>query len=201
LPRVKKVSERRRKTAKKRNTRPKGKPKRKGSVKTAPPKRKKTTGRATTGVCSRKPEKGKVRSVASRSKAPKVMTEAARARMEKLRTMLETKRAEILGEIKRARQDSLESDRTSFPEVGDLVSASVQKERAFEYGEIGVNALREINNALEKLKAGTYGICEICEKPIGYRRLEAMPSARLCIKCKAEQESLGGITPAGKEKD
>ena len=170
-------------------------------MKTAPAKRKKTTRGATAGVRSGRRQTKQVEPVAVRRKAPKVMTEAARARMERLRTMLESKRAEILGEIKRARQDSLETDRTSFPEVGDLVSASVQKERAFEYGEIGVNALREINNALQKLKEGTYGVCEICEKPIGYRRLEAMPSARLCIKCKAEQESSGGISPSGKDKD
>jgi DnaK suppressor protein len=105
--------------------------------------------------------------------------------------MLETKRAELLEEIRRARQDSVETDRTSFPEVGDLVSASVEKERAFEYGELGVNALREIDNALLKLKEGTFGICELCGKPIGVRRLKVMPSARLCIGCKSKEEASG----------
>lgn len=113
------------------------------------------------------------------------------SRAEELRTMLETKRAELLEEIRRARQDSVETDRTSFPEVGDLVSASVEKERAFEYGELGVNALREIDNALEKLKEGTFGICELCGKPIGLRRLKVMPSARLCIECKSKEEASG----------
>ena len=85
----------------------------------------------------------------------------------------------------------MERDRTSFPEVGDLVSASVEKERAFEYGELGVNALREIDNALEKLKEGTFGVCELCGKPIGLRRLKVMPSARLCIACKSKEEASG----------
>ena len=113
------------------------------------------------------------------------------SRAEKLRSMLEAKRAEVLEEIRRARQDSLETDRMSFAEVGDLVAASVEKERAFEYGEIGVNALREINTALEKLKAGTFGVCEVCGKHIGLRRLRVMPSARLCIKCKFREEASG----------
>lgn len=113
------------------------------------------------------------------------------SRAEKLRSMLEAKRAEILEEIRRARQDSMEIDRMSFAEVGDLVSASVEKEKAFEYGEIGVNALREINTALEKLKAGTFGICEMCGRQIGLKRLRVMPSARLCIKCKSSEEASG----------
>ena len=105
--------------------------------------------------------------------------------------MLETKRADLLEDIRRARRDSVEGDRTSFAEVGDLASASLEKERAFEYGELGVNALRDIDNALEKLKEGTFGICELCSKPIGLRRLKVMPSARLCIECKSKEEASG----------
>jgi DnaK suppressor protein len=114
-------------------------------------------------------------------------------RVQQLKAMLEAKGAEILEKIRRARADSLDADRTSFAEVGDLVSASVEKEKAFEYGEAGVNAMREIATALEKLKGGTYGICERCGKPIGLKRLQAMPSARLCVKCKIKEEAKGKI--------
>jgi DnaK suppressor protein len=113
------------------------------------------------------------------------------SRAEELRSMLQARRAELLDDIRRAREASVEADRTSFPEVGDLVSASVEKERAFEYGELGVNALREIDNALEKLKEGTFGVCELCGKQIGLRRLKVMPSARLCIECKSKEEASG----------
>jgi RNA polymerase-binding protein DksA len=107
--------------------------------------------------------------------------------------MLEAKGAEILEKIRRARAESMDVGRSSFAEVGDLVSASVEKEKAFEYGEAGVNAMREIATALEKLKGGTYGTCERCSKPIGLKRLQAMPSARLCVKCKAKEEAKGKI--------
>jgi DnaK suppressor protein len=43
--------------------------------------------------------------------------------------------------------------------------------------------LAEIEAALEKLEAGTYGQCEDCGQAIASARLEAMPSARLCITC------------------
>lgn len=116
-------------------------------------------------------------------------------RMQKLEAMLERKRAEVLEQIARARAASVDVDRTSFAEVGDLVSASVEKEKAFEYSEAGVRALREIKGALQKLGEGTYGMCERCGKPIGVKRLEAMPSARLCVKCKITEESSGKTVP------
>ncbi len=43
------------------------------------------------------------------------------------------------------------------------------------------DTLSDIDNALAKIDAGTYGLCEQCGKPIGEARLEAMPAARLCI--------------------
>ena len=48
-------------------------------------------------------------------------------------------------------------------------------------------ALEEVDGALERLAAGTYGNCEVCGKPIGAARLEAMPAARLCIVDAAKQ--------------
>ena len=124
--------------------------------------------------------------------AKKVKSRHSPSRIRELRAMLEAKRFEIMEGVKRARRDGMDIDRTSFAEVGDLVSASVEKERAFEYGEAGINALREINMALEKLKEGTYGICEVCGKPVGLKRLTVVPSARLCIKCKSNEEASGG---------
>ena len=161
-----------------------------GKVPKAGTQRKKSRKASTAGRSSSSGQA--VRSALSRkTKEPKGLRAGSNQRVEQLREMLETKRSEIKEEIRRARQDGMEIDRTSFPEVGDLVSASVEKERAFEYGEIGVNALREIDNALEKLKSGTYGLCEICNKPIGLKRLKVMPSARLCIECKSKEEASG----------
>lgn len=41
--------------------------------------------------------------------------------------------------------------------------------------------LDDVQHALAKLEAGTYGLCEECEEPISAARLEAMPAARFCI--------------------
>jgi RNA polymerase-binding transcription factor len=44
--------------------------------------------------------------------------------------------------------------------------------------------LRDVERALSKMEAGTYGICERCGQPISMERLEALPWAELCIDCK-----------------
>ena len=44
--------------------------------------------------------------------------------------------------------------------------------------------LEEINNALMKIESGDYGICEMCEDPIGFQRLKVKPHAVYCIDCR-----------------
>ncbi len=47
--------------------------------------------------------------------------------------------------------------------------------------------LKKVEHALDKIEKGTYGLCDICGQPISQERLEALPYANLCIKCKASQ--------------
>ena len=62
---------------------------------------------------------------------------------------------------------------------------------AFERSQIGALArqarhhLDEIDAAVARLEAGTYGTCEQCGTPIGEERLAARPAARTCIRCAA----------------
>ena len=48
-------------------------------------------------------------------------------------------------------------------------------------------ALVEVEHALKKYEAGTYGICDLCSRPIEPARLEALPQANLCLECKVRQ--------------
>lgn len=47
--------------------------------------------------------------------------------------------------------------------------------------------LADINNALQKIKDGTFGVCENCHEPIDPKRLEIMPEAKLCLKCQQKK--------------
>lgn len=48
--------------------------------------------------------------------------------------------------------------------------------------------LRHVERALAKLDDGTYGTCDVCGGPIGAERLEAIPSAVMCVRCASAQE-------------
>lgn len=58
--------------------------------------------------------------------------------------------------------------------------------------------LHQVEHALARVEAGTYGQCEQCSKPIAKGRLDAMPEATLCIDCKAQEEER---VPAGRRRD
>lgn len=50
-----------------------------------------------------------------------------------------------------------------------------------------LSELADVEYALQKFEQGTYGICERCGEPISWDRLEILPEAKLCVKCKAIQ--------------
>ena len=50
--------------------------------------------------------------------------------------------------------------------------------------------LDEVEHAMAKFEAGTYGLCDACGKPINPERLEALPQARLCLNCKAHEADI-----------
>lgn len=47
--------------------------------------------------------------------------------------------------------------------------------------------LADIEHALSKFEKGTYGLCDICGRPIDPERLEARPQSSLCLSCKAKR--------------
>lgn len=66
----------------------------------------------------------------------------------------------------------------------DIVSHSIQGNLDMEMIGLYHNELKDIENALKKLKNGIFGICEMCDDNIDIERLEAKPHARYCIKCR-----------------
>lgn len=50
-------------------------------------------------------------------------------------------------------------------------------------GLVGINEIKMINSALERISNGTYGICLSCEEEISKERLESVPHTGLCRKC------------------
>lgn len=78
--------------------------------------------------------------------------------------------------------------------VKDSVDLSVQdlnKEIALRLGERSSQIVADVDQALLRMKEGSYGICARCSQPIDERRLEALPTARYDASCQATIESNG----------
>jgi DnaK suppressor protein len=72
--------------------------------------------------------------------------------------------------------------------LAETASATLDREIDYTLEENSEHVLAEIEGALERIQAGTYGICRTCGQPISEERLEAIPYATQCIDCKRREE-------------
>ncbi len=78
---------------------------------------------------------------------------------------------------------------------GDVVDAALdaaQDEISSKLAEVESRELGSIEVALERMRSGSYGLCEICNCKIPLARLNALPYATSCIDCQRVMESSGG---------
>ncbi|WP_432013359.1 TraR/DksA family transcriptional regulator [Streptomyces cucumeris] len=108
-------------------------------------------------------------------------------------------RTELLTEAGRLRTEILASEeaitglmRDSGDGAGDDQADTGTKNITREHEMALTGNAREMllqtERALERLDAGTYGLCEVCGNPIGKARMQAFPRATLCVECKQRQE-------------
>jgi DnaK suppressor protein len=74
-------------------------------------------------------------------------------------------------------------------EEGDLAQRNVDEDINLQVLEIKSRDLRRIDRAIDRLKAGEYGICQSCGNEIGEKRLEVLPFADLCFACQQDKEN------------
>ena len=72
----------------------------------------------------------------------------------------------------------------------DQVRQSTDRDLAVEALNQQARSIREIRAALDRIEQGAYGECERCEEPIPPKRLDALPWARLCVKCQSKAEAV-----------
>ncbi|MEE1819197.1 MULTISPECIES: TraR/DksA family transcriptional regulator [unclassified Streptomyces] len=73
----------------------------------------------------------------------------------------------------------------------DTGSKNITREHELALAANAQEMLEQSEHALERLDAGTYGLCEVCGKPIGKARMQAFPRATLCVEDKQRQERRG----------
>ena len=90
----------------------------------------------------------------------------------------------------KAEADSLAQERepgdVQFDEEsGEGGTVTVDRERDLALSAQALAAVEEIDDAMARIEAKTYGACERCHQPIPKTRLRALPYARLCVACKS----------------
>jgi len=102
------------------------------------------------------------------------------------------RREEVLRELRHFEEHTLFSsvrDQTGdLADIPDQGTDTLEQEKAVQIASKEGRYLHHLNEALERIRNGTFGICRMCGERISRERLEAVPHATLCIRCKTEEE-------------
>jgi DnaK suppressor protein len=74
-------------------------------------------------------------------------------------------------------------------DMSDQANADAEAELQIRLHRTDGRLARAIEEALARIKQGTYGVCEVCKQPISKARLEAVPWTHLCRECKERERS------------
>ncbi len=110
------------------------------------------------------------------------------SKLEKFKQRLLAKRKELISEVRGSSVGSLETNIDGIQDLADQASSAYTKEFLLSIGDTERRMLRQVDEALDKIRQDTYGLCESCGEMISERRLEALPFAKLCITCQEEEE-------------
>ena len=105
-----------------------------------------------------------------------------RVRLEEERTQLEAQLTTIVEESFAASQSDMSGDVGLDDESADAGTATFEREKDLSIENNVRDLLQKIERALRRMDEGSYGICDICGKPIEKARVKALPYVDLCIK-------------------
>ena len=120
--------------------------------------------------------------------APKKGEEYMNARMRThFRKMLEQIKAELSEEIDRT-VHTMQDEATVFADPNDRASQESDMALELRNRDRERKLIKKIDEALVRIEKGEYGYCDSCGVEIGLKRLEARPTATMCIDCKTLEE-------------
>ncbi|MGH9497579.1 MAG: TraR/DksA family transcriptional regulator [Terriglobales bacterium] len=118
-------------------------------------------------------------------------------KLDSFRKRLETRQQELRRMVTRTEQDGRTVDEDSAQDIADRAASSYTKEFLFHQSNNDRQLLQMVENALSRIREGTFGECISCGKDINPKRLEAVPWTRHCIECQEKLEQ-GRLEEASK---
>lgn len=103
------------------------------------------------------------------------------------RTILETLKAELMSDIERT-VHTMQDEATVFADPNDRASQETDIAIELRNRDRERKLIKKIEETIAHIESGDYGYCSGCGVEIGIKRLEARPTATLCIDCKTLEE-------------
>lgn len=109
------------------------------------------------------------------------------AQLKHFENILKNWRAELMQEVDRT-VHHMQDDAANFPDPNDRATQESEFSLELRTRDRERKLIKKIDESLTDVESGDYGFCESCGVEIGIRRLEARPTATLCIDCKTLDE-------------
>ena len=106
---------------------------------------------------------------------------------EHFKNLLLTWKAELMEEVDRT-MSYMRDEAANFPDPADRASQEEEFSLELRTRDRERKLIKKIDKTIEQIDADDYGFCEACGVEIGIRRLEARPTASLCVDCKTLAE-------------
>jgi DnaK suppressor protein len=111
-----------------------------------------------------------------------------KSELEYFKSILFGRKEQILKNLSGSKEEMSELQSQELSDEGDYAAANSDSLVEGAIISQQQKELQEIESALQKIENGEYGICEMCEEPIGFQRLKVKPHAVYCIDCRETVE-------------
>jgi DnaK suppressor protein len=119
-------------------------------------------------------------------------------KLKKFKKLFEAQRQSLLFNDKIVREDFGVCADDRYDEI-DQATTDVEQSMRMRLRNRESLYIKKVEEALRRIEAGEFGECESCGEDIEFRRLEARPTATLCVSCKEDQERQESFHIGGRE--
>lgn len=118
--------------------------------------------------------------------------------IKKFKKIFEAQRKGILFNDRILRDDFSVCSDDRYDEI-DQATTDIEQSMRMRLRNREMLYIKKVDEALQRIEEGNFGECEECGEDIELRRLEARPTATLCVSCKEEAERKEGLTAVGRQ--